>query len=172
MESKLLLFKIVFIILASLPFFVYSKDDDCTYVIYVQTGRINHATTYATVSLELRDTYFDRLNLTNLQSWGIMSKNHYYFRRGNLDIFSMKGKCFKGPICSITLSHDNTGVSPSWYVDYVQLTTIAPSRGCRSTYFPINAWVAIDNWPYGSARRGVYLCDEIVRHERKCSYEI
>ncbi|XP_021762226.1 PLAT domain-containing protein 3-like [Chenopodium quinoa] len=169
MEAKVLLFSTI-LIFAYVSFPVYSWDDDeCTYVIYVQTGNAKSATTYAKVNLELRDKYFNRLNITNLQSWGIMSKYHYYFKRGNLDTFAVKGKCLKGPICSMTLSHDNTGVSPGWYVDYVEVTSIAPSRGCRKINFPVNAWLAINEPPFGTASRGVYLCDDIIGDDGKCS---
>lgn len=141
------------------------QDDDCTYVIYVQTGDAKYATTHATVNPQLRDKYFDLLNITNLQSYGVMGKQHYYFKEGNLDAFAIKGKCLRGPLCSMTLSHDNTGVSPDWYVDYVEVTAIAPNHGCRTTKFPVNAWIAGDKPPFGSASWGVYLCDEIINHD-------
>ncbi|KAL2898170.1 PLAT domain-containing protein 3 [Bienertia sinuspersici] len=172
MEIKLLIFSIIFIV-AFLLFPAYAKDDVCTYIVYVQTRYAEDATTHANVKLVLRDTYFQDINITNLKSWGIMSKyHHYYFRRGNLDAFAFKGKCMKGPLCSMTLSHDNTCVAPSWYVDYVEVTAIAPNRGCRKIKFPVNAWVAVDKPPYGSARWGVYLCDEIVRDHGNCSSKI
>lgn len=151
------------------------QDDECIYVVYVQTGNTEAATTHARVSLELRDKYVNRLNITNLQSWGLMGKHHYYdyFRRGNLDVFSVKGKCFNGPFCSMTLSHDNTGVSPSWHVDYVEVTSVAPNRHCRKIKFPVNAWLSVDQPPRGFASHGVYLCDEmIVADHANCSSEI
>ncbi|XP_010670539.2 PLAT domain-containing protein 3 [Beta vulgaris subsp. vulgaris] len=166
MEAKLILFTSIFILA---PFSAFSWDDYCTHVIDVKTGNGNSATTYATVSLEFRDKYINRLNITNLQSRGIMSKSHYYFRRGNLDTFAVKGRCFNTSICSMTLSHDNTGVSPDWYVDYVEITSITPNHGCRKLKFTVNAWLAADKPPLGSASRGVYLCDEIIGQTRDYS---
>ena len=142
-------------------------DRDCTYVIYVQTGDVQNAGTYATVSLELRDIYTNRVNITNLRSWGLMGGSwHDYFRRGNLDAFAGKGKCLEGPVCSITLSHDNSSIGPGWYVDFVDVTSVAPHGSCRKVRFPVNAWLAFDEPPYYSTRRGVYLCDEVVSGEK------
>ncbi|KAL9247774.1 hypothetical protein vseg_021169 [Gypsophila vaccaria] len=170
--NNLLVFWVTFFLASFLASNVYSWDDyDCTYIIYVKTGDQPTAGTNAKVSLELKDIYLNKVNVTNISSHGVMGNKWYeYFQRGSMDAFAIKGKCLKGPVCGLTISHDNSGFAPDWYVDSVDVTAISPRRGCRKTNFHVNGWLAFDKAPY-STRLGVYLCDEIVHFESNCYNE-
>ncbi|KAK9741905.1 hypothetical protein RND81_03G136800 [Saponaria officinalis] len=171
MDVKLLILWVTLFCASFLASNVYSWDNyDCTYVIYIKTGDTQTAGTHAKVSLELKDIYLNKVNVTNLSTHGVMGKWYEYFQSGNTDAFAIKAKCLKGPVCSITLSHDNSGFAPGWYVDSVDVTVISPRLGCRKTNFPIGGWLASDEAPFNT-RYGVYLCDEIVHFGSKCSDE-
>ncbi|XP_030060934.1 polycystic kidney disease protein 1-like 3 [Microcaecilia unicolor] len=62
------------------------------------------------------------------------------FERGGVDIFLLKTR-FLGKIHCIRLWHDNSGSSPSWYVNHVVVTDL---QARRKKYFLCECWLAID----------------------------
>ncbi|XP_029466522.1 polycystic kidney disease protein 1-like 3 [Rhinatrema bivittatum] len=62
------------------------------------------------------------------------------FERGGVDIFLIKTQ-FLGQLHSIRLWHDNSGISPSWYVSRVIVTDLGARR---KWYFLCESWLATD----------------------------
>ncbi|KAK9733741.1 hypothetical protein RND81_04G089000 [Saponaria officinalis] len=132
-------------LLLTLASLAYS--DDCVYVIQLKTGDVPDAGTDATVTLRVYDEHGNGIADPDLWSDGLMGKDHDYFERNNLDMFGFKFGCLGSKVCNIELSHNNGGSKPGWYVSYVQVTTVWPN-GCTQTMFPIDQWLALDEYPY------------------------
>ncbi|PWA69347.1 root storage protein [Artemisia annua] len=113
-------------------------------------GTADSAGTDATISLILNDAYGSEVNIPNLDRYGEMDPGHNYFENGNIDKFSITTSCMKSPVCSITLSSDNSGGKPGWYVDYVQVVTSKGAVG--DITFEFYGWLAEDEPPYKLTR--------------------
>uniref|UniRef100_A0A7C8ZRI3 Catalase n=1 Tax=Opuntia streptacantha TaxID=393608 RepID=A0A7C8ZRI3_OPUST len=137
-------------ILLSLPLLAHSSDDyECVYTIYIRTGSIIKAGTDSKISLELWTANGDGVNITDIEDWGgLMGQNYEYFERGHLDIFGGRGPCLSGPICGLRLISDGSGAHAGWYVNYVEVTTTGPHKGCNQQQFQIEQWLALDAFPY------------------------
>ncbi|PWA52987.1 root storage protein [Artemisia annua] len=122
-----------------------SSEMSCVYTIFVKTGTADSAGTDATISLILNDAYGSEVNIPNLDRYGEMDPGHNYFENGNIDKFSITTSCMKSPVCSITLSSDNSGGKPGWYVDYVQVVTSKGAVG--DITFEFYGWLAEDEPP-------------------------
>ncbi|PWA81423.1 root storage protein [Artemisia annua] len=127
-----------------------SSQETCVYTIFAKTGTAGSAGTDATISLKLNDAYGSEVTIPNLERYGEMDPGHDYFENGNLDKFSITTSCMKSSVCSITLSSDNSGSKPGWYVDYVQVITSGGAVG--DITFEIYGWLADDEPPYKLTR--------------------
>ncbi|XWS51579.1 hypothetical protein CRYUN_Cryun12cG0188900 [Craigia yunnanensis] len=138
------------IILIVLLFSVAAGDssNDCVYTLYVKTGSIIKAGTDSNISVTLGDSLGRTVWVSDLQSWGLMSPSHDYYERGNLDIFSGRGRCIATPICHLNLTSDGSGSHHGWYCDYVEVTSTGPQKACTQTVFYVDRWLASDAPPF------------------------
>ncbi|KAF5190583.1 Plat domain-containing protein [Thalictrum thalictroides] len=91
------------------------QSDDCVYTVYIRTGSIFKAGTDSIMSLTLLDSYGKSIAIPNLETWGgLMGPDYNYFERGNLDIFSGRGKCLDTPVCAMNITSDGTGPHHGW----------------------------------------------------------
>lgn len=77
-----------------------------------------------------------------------MGPDYDYYERGNLDIFSGRGPCLRGPVCYMELTSDGTGPGHGWYCNYVEVTTTGPHIQCAQQLFTVEQWIALDRSPY------------------------
>lgn len=77
-----------------------------------------------------------------------MPEGHDYFENGVLDVFRGTKQCLPNPVCFMRLNSDNSGITPGWYVEYMDVTT--SKVGSQSTHirFSVQQWLAIDSSPY------------------------
>lgn len=118
------------------------------YTLYVQTGSVVRAGTDSKISVVLGDPKGKSVSIPNLKKWGLMGRNHDYFERGNLDIFTGRGPCIESPICKLNLTSDGSGAHHGWFCEYVQVTSTGPHRGCSQSIFYVDQWLANDTPPY------------------------
>ncbi|KAG0499608.1 hypothetical protein HPP92_003852 [Vanilla planifolia] len=76
-----------------------------------------------------------------------MGLRHDYFERGNLDIFSGRGRCLSSPLCLLNLTSDGTGRLPAWYCEYVEVTVTGSNQGCSQHDFKVQQWLSTDRPP-------------------------
>ncbi|XP_050223980.1 PLAT domain-containing protein 3-like [Mercurialis annua] len=128
----------------------HNDDDECVYTLYVKTGSIFKAGTDSKISLTLSDAQGRSVWINDLQSWGgLMGPDHDYYERGNLDIFSGRGRCGGGgPLCRLNLTSDGLGSHHGWYCEYIEVTSTGPHKECRQTLFYVDQWLATDVSPY------------------------
>ncbi|KAL6583117.1 PLAT domain-containing protein 1 [Orobanche minor] len=126
-----------------------SDDPDCVYTVYVRTGSIIKGGTDSIISLTLYDANGYGIRINNLETWGgLMGSGYNYFERGNLDIFSGRGPCLTGPVCSMNLTSDGSGSGHGWYCNYVEVTTTGVHEECAKKQFTVEQWLATDTSPY------------------------
>ncbi|XP_010269223.1 PREDICTED: PLAT domain-containing protein 3-like [Nelumbo nucifera] len=135
--------------LFSLAIIAQSSEKDCVYTVYVRTGKIIKGGTDSVISLELYNANESYVSIPNLEKWGgIMKSGHNYFERGNLDIFSGRGRCLSNPVCAMKLSSDGSGSHHGWYCNYVEVTSTGPLYKCSQQLFTVEQWLALDTEPY------------------------
>ncbi|KAE8709612.1 lipoxygenase-like proteiny domain-containing protein 1-like [Hibiscus syriacus] len=137
--------------LISLPFssIAFSDDVDCIYSMYIRTGTIIKGGTDSIISLTLYDAIGNYVNISNLEAWGgLMGAGYNYFERGNLDIFSGRGRCLTAPICAMNLTSDGSGPHHGWYCNYVEVTTTGVHTPCTQQLFTVEQWLALDIEPF------------------------
>lgn len=136
--------KCVFVLLL-----VVAMQDDCVYTALIRTGSIIKGGTDSIISLTLYDAYGDFIEISNLEAWGgLMDMGHKYFERGNLDMFSGRGKCLRTTPCAMNLTSDGTGTRHGWYCNYVEITSTGAHAPCSQQLFTVEQWLALDNYPY------------------------
>ncbi|CAK9135416.1 unnamed protein product [Ilex paraguariensis] len=136
-------------ILISTTAIARSDDPDCVYTVYIRTGSILKGGTDSIISLTLYDANGNGILIKNLEAWGgLMGSDYNYFERGNLDIFSGRGPCLDGPVCSMNLTSDGSGKHHGWYCNYVEVTTTGVHAGCAQIQFTVEQWLATDTSPY------------------------
>ncbi|KAH7683858.1 PLAT/LH2 domain-containing protein [Dioscorea alata] len=125
------------------------SDYDCVYTIYIRTGSIWKGGTDSVISLTLLGSDGSGVAITDIEAWGgLMGKDHDYFERRNLDIFSGRGPCLSSPVCLMNLTSDGTGPHHGWYCNYVEVTTTGPHVPCEQQLFTVEQWLATDASPY------------------------
>nr|DAD40311.1 TPA_asm: hypothetical protein HUJ06_014634 [Nelumbo nucifera] len=77
-----------------------------------------------------------------------MESGHNYFERGNLDVFSGRGRCLNTPVCAMNLTSDGSGPHHGWYCNYVEVTSTGAHMGCAQQLFTVEQWLATDTNPY------------------------
>ncbi|XP_057970503.1 PLAT domain-containing protein 3-like [Malania oleifera] len=126
-----------------------SSGDDCVYTVYVRTGSIIKGGTDSVIGLTLFNGYDERVEVADLEAWGgLMGPSHDYFERGNLDIFSGRGRCLSGPFCAMNLTSDGSGPHHGWYCNYVEVTYTGAHIPCFQQLFKVEQWLARDAPPY------------------------
>ncbi|XP_044155397.1 polycystin-1-like [Bufo gargarizans] len=64
------------------------------------------------------------------------------FTTGNLDMFQVETDCNLGEIWKIRVWHDNTGLDPSWFLQYV---AVWDKQTDFLYFFVVNDWLSVDN---------------------------
>nr|XP_023493010.1 polycystic kidney disease protein 1-like 3 isoform X3 [Equus caballus] len=105
------------------------------YLIEVSTGYRRRATTTAKVVITLYGSEGQS------EPHHLCDSQKAVFERGGLDVFLLSARSSLGDLHSLRLWHDNSGVSPSWYVNQVIVSDVA---GKRKWHFLCNCWLAMD----------------------------
>nr|XP_015215450.1 PREDICTED: polycystin-1 [Lepisosteus oculatus] len=110
------------------------KDGLYKYEVQVKTGwgRGSGTTAHVGISLYGRE---GRSGHRHLDSGSA-------FTRSSLDIFHISTDSNLGSIWKIRIWHDNKGLSPSWYVQYVVVKDLQTSN---KYFFLIEDWLSVDN---------------------------
>ncbi|XP_074140805.1 polycystin-1-like protein 3 [Sminthopsis crassicaudata] len=118
-----------------------SPSSQSYYLIQVFTGYRRRAATTAKVILILYGSkgHSDPHHLSDPQK--------VVFEQGAQDVFLLTTRSPLGELHSIRLWHDNSGTSPSWYVNQVIVSDLATKK---KWYFLCNCWLAVD---LGDCRR-------------------
>ncbi|CAI9161872.1 unnamed protein product [Rangifer tarandus platyrhynchus] len=103
------------------------------YLIEVSTGYRRRAATTANVVITLYGSE------GRSQPHHLCDSEKAVFERGGLDVFLLGTPSSLGELHSLRLWHDNSGVSPSWYVSQV---TVTDTAGKRKWHFLCNCWLA------------------------------
>ncbi|KGN48761.1 PLAT domain-containing protein 1 [Cucumis sativus] len=136
-------------ILLSFSAIAFSDDADCVYTVYIRTGSTLKAGTDSVIAATLYSADGDEVRIKDLEKWGgLMGPDYNYFERGNLDIFSGRGPCLSGPVCSLNLTSDGSGPHHGWYCNYVEVTKTGVHMPCEQTLFTVEQWLALDVSPY------------------------
>ncbi|KAH1082712.1 hypothetical protein J1N35_022473 [Gossypium stocksii] len=162
-----------FFLLFSFSTTALADDEDCVYSVYIRTGSIIKGGTDSIISLKLEDAYGESVEISNLEAWGgLMEPGHDYFERGNLDIFSGRGRCLGAPVCSMNLTSDGSGTGHGWYCNYVEVTMTGVHTACSQQQFTVEQWLALDTSPYTLTAIRNYCPSEIPddQHDRKSSF--
>ncbi|KAL9412016.1 hypothetical protein AB3S75_045594 [Citrus x aurantiifolia] len=128
----------------------YHYDDHCVYTLYVKTGSGIKSGTDSKISIALGDAVGRSVWVPDLKSWGLMGPHHDYYERGNVDVFSGRGPCIGSPICNLNVSSDGSGMFPSWYCEYVEVTSTGPHRSCDQSAFYVDQWLSSRMPPFES----------------------
>ncbi|XP_068933675.1 lipoxygenase homology domain-containing protein 1 isoform X3 [Petaurus breviceps papuanus] len=110
------------------------KDKSTMYSVTVKTGDKKKAGTDANVFITLFGTDDDTGTILLKSS---KSSNKDKFERGSIEIFTVDA-FYLGELQKIRIGHDNTGKSPGWFVDWVEVDM--PSLGKCLTY-PCGRWL-------------------------------
>lgn len=130
--------------------FICMQDDYCVYTLYVKTGSGIKSGTDSKISIALGDAVGRSVWVPDLKSWGLMGPHHDYYERGNVDVFSGRGPCIGSPICNLNVSSDGSGMFPSWYCEYVEVTSTGPHRSCDQSAFYVDQWLSLRMPPFES----------------------
>lgn len=124
------------------------QNEECVYILYVKTGSRTKAGTDSKISITLGDSVGRSVRIMNLKSWGLMNPKYDYFKRDNLDIFSVRGPCIGTPVCQLNLTSDGSGSQRGWYCDFIEVTFTGSYKHCSQTLFTVDRWLATDVPPY------------------------
>ncbi|XP_029436484.1 lipoxygenase homology domain-containing protein 1 [Rhinatrema bivittatum] len=109
------------------------KAKSTTYTVRVKTGDKKNSGTDANVFLILYGA-IDDTGFVNLKA-SKTNKNKY--ERGKTDVFTVEAVNI-GELKKLKIGHDNTGNSPGWFLDWVEID--APSLG-QCMRFPCGRWL-------------------------------
>ncbi|XP_078213738.1 polycystin-1-like protein 3 isoform X1 [Callithrix jacchus] len=105
------------------------------YLIQVYTGYRRRAATTAKVVITLYGSE------GRSEPHHLCDPQKRVFERGGLDVFLLTTHSSLGELHSLRLWHDNSGLSPSWYVTQVIVCDMAVKR---KWHFLCNCWLAVD----------------------------
>ncbi|XP_053522580.1 polycystic kidney disease protein 1-like 3 [Artibeus jamaicensis] len=105
------------------------------YLVQVSTGYRRRASTTAKVVITLYGSE------GRSEPHHLCDSQKAVFERGALDVFLLSTPSPLGDLHGLRLWHDNSGVSPSWYVNQVIVSDVASNR---KWHFLCNCWLAID----------------------------
>eukprot|EP00079_Xenopus_tropicalis_P017901 XP_004918536.2 PREDICTED: polycystin-1-like [Xenopus tropicalis] len=103
------------------------------YWVLVKTGWKRGAGTTAHVGISLYG--LSKSGARYLESGGA-------FGRGSIDYFQVETECNMGEIWKIRVWHDNTGLDPSWYLQYV---AVWDKQTDFLYFFLVNDWLSVEN---------------------------
>ncbi|XP_061336591.1 PLAT domain-containing protein 3-like [Gastrolobium bilobum] len=154
--------------MTSIPEKMKGKED-CVYTVYIQTGSVIDGGTDSIIGLKLYEAYGPYgkyIYIPNLVAWGgVMDPGHNYFEPGNIDIFSGKAPCLRGPVCAMNLSSDVSGLHPRWYCNYVEVTSTGWQKTCAQQRFRVQTWLSADRYPWSITD----YCSDVLGQARQRS---
>ncbi|KAJ8625922.1 hypothetical protein MRB53_019229 [Persea americana] len=139
---------VLFLLLLSGSGAVLGSKDECVYTMYVRTGSVIEGGTDTKIGASFGDGSGREVRVSDLEDWGLMGPYYDYYEIGNRDIFSARGPCLSGPLCSLNLTSDGSGDYHGWYCEYVEVTSTGPHKACTQTIFYVRQWLARDSPPY------------------------
>uniref|UniRef100_A0A914VND4 PLAT domain-containing protein n=1 Tax=Plectus sambesii TaxID=2011161 RepID=A0A914VND4_9BILA len=108
------------------------------YVFTVKTGDVKDAGTFAKVEAMLYGDQDVSYSLALNQSTNLLSLNN--FNRNGLDKFFFHEKSV-GKLERLLIRHDNSGLSPGWFLDWVEVNATKSGQVVR---FNANRWLSKD----------------------------
>ncbi|XP_075267211.1 lipoxygenase homology domain-containing protein 1 [Opisthocomus hoazin] len=113
-----------------------SALEENTYEVHVLTGSVWGSGTDANVFLSIYgigrgDTGERQLKRSN---------NLNKFEKGQVDVFTVKAIDL-GELKKLRIRHDNSGASPSWFLERVEIVDLKEST---TYYFPCQRWLAVE----------------------------
>uniref|UniRef100_A0A8C3Y5S1 Lipoxygenase homology domains 1 n=1 Tax=Catharus ustulatus TaxID=91951 RepID=A0A8C3Y5S1_CATUS len=134
-----------------------SDLEENTYEVRVLTGTVWGAGTDANVFLsiygmERGDTGERQLKRSN---------NLNKFEKGQVDVFTVKAIDL-GELKKLRIRHDNTGTSPSWFLERVEIVDLKESI---TYYFPCQRWLAVEEDDGQIARELVPVDEAFVKKD-------
>ncbi|RLV99983.1 hypothetical protein DV515_00009258, partial [Chloebia gouldiae] len=134
-----------------------SDLEENTYEVHVLTGTVWGAGTDANVFLsiygmERGDTGERQLKRSN---------NLNKFEKGQVDVFTIKAIDL-GELKKLRIRHDNSGSSPSWFLERVEIIDLKEST---TYYFPCQRWLAVEEDDGQIARELVPVDEAFVKKD-------
>ncbi|XP_041320063.1 lipoxygenase homology domain-containing protein 1 [Pyrgilauda ruficollis] len=134
-----------------------SDLEENTYEVHVLTGIVWGAGTDANVFLsiygmERGDTGERQLKRSN---------NLNKFEKGQVDVFTIKAIDL-GELKKLRIRHDNSGASPSWFLERVEIIDLKESI---TYYFPCQRWLAVEEDDGQIARELVPVDEAFVKKD-------
>ncbi|KAK2516978.1 Loxhd1 [Columba guinea] len=113
-----------------------STLEENTYEVHVLTGNVWGAGTDANVFLSIYGVGRGDTGERQLKR----SNNLNKFEKGQVDVFTVKAIDL-GELKKLRIRHDNTGASPSWFLERVEIVDLKEST---TYYFPCQRWLAVE----------------------------
>ncbi|XP_069736464.1 lipoxygenase homology domain-containing protein 1 [Phaenicophaeus curvirostris] len=113
-----------------------SDLEENTYEVRVLTGTVGGAGTDANVFLSIYGVGRGDTGERQLKR----SNNLNKFEKGQVDVFTIKAIDL-GELKKLRIRHDNSGASPSWYLERVE---IVDRKESTTYYFPCQRWLAVE----------------------------
>ncbi|XP_053910565.1 lipoxygenase homology domain-containing protein 1 [Cuculus canorus] len=113
-----------------------SDLEENTYEVRVLTGTVGGAGTDANVYLSIYGVGRGDTGERQLKR----SNNLNKFEKGQVDVFTVKAIDL-GELKKLRIRHDNSGASPSWYLERVEIVDLKESI---TYYFPCQRWLAVE----------------------------
>uniref|UniRef100_A0A8B9N717 Lipoxygenase homology domains 1 n=1 Tax=Accipiter nisus TaxID=211598 RepID=A0A8B9N717_9AVES len=107
-----------------------------TYEVHVLTGNVWGAGTDANVFLSIYGVGRGDTGERQLKR----SNNLNKFEKGQVDVFTIKAIDL-GELKKLRIRHDNSGASPSWFLERVEIVDLKEST---TYYFPCQRWLAVE----------------------------
>ncbi|XP_050769305.1 lipoxygenase homology domain-containing protein 1 [Gymnogyps californianus] len=113
-----------------------SALEENTYEVHVLTGNVWGAGTDANVFLSIYGVGRGDTGERQLKR----SNNLNKFEKGQVDVFTIKAIDL-GELKKLRIRHDNSGASPSWFLERVE---IVDPKESTTYYFPCQRWLAVE----------------------------
>ncbi|RMC16365.1 hypothetical protein DUI87_06692 [Hirundo rustica rustica] len=134
-----------------------SDLEENTYEVHVLTGTVWGAGTDANVFLSIYGVERGDTGERQLKR----SNNLNKFEKGQVDVFSIKAIDL-GELKKLRIRHDNSGASPSWFLERVEIIDLKEST---TYYFPCQRWLAVEEDDGQIARELVPVDEAFVKKD-------
>ncbi|XP_030824848.1 LOW QUALITY PROTEIN: lipoxygenase homology domain-containing protein 1 [Camarhynchus parvulus] len=134
-----------------------SDLEENTYEVRVLTGTVGGAGTDANVFLSIYGMQRGDTGERQLKR----SNNLNKFEKGQVDVFTIKAIDL-GELKKLRIRHDNSGASPSWFLERVEITDLKEST---TYYFPCQRWLAVEEDDGQIARELVPVDEAFVKKD-------
>uniref|UniRef100_A0A8C3XGD8 Lipoxygenase homology domains 1 n=1 Tax=Cyanoderma ruficeps TaxID=181631 RepID=A0A8C3XGD8_9PASS len=134
-----------------------SDLEENTYEVHVLTGTVWGAGTDANVFLSIYGVERGDTGERQLKR----SNNLNKFEKGQVDVFTIKAIDL-GELKKLRIRHDNSGTSPSWFLERVEIVDLKEST---TYYFPCQRWLAVEEDDGQIARELVPVDEAFVKKD-------